>query len=157
TDAIGPSGDEHLLFVHWLPSRPRWTKCRTRLPSSRLPWLSAPAGEDPAAGDGHPVQATPQASNSADVAPLLRCDRLRFQLPARQQCVPEGVIGLMHDHAFKTSEDKLALAGVCHGDVGDLFGEADGQANVRAVRRVTQRWPAKPLLRSFPSRAVGRI
>src|SRR5262245_55317399 len=120
-------------------------------------WLSAPAGEDPAAGDGYQVQATPQSPNSADVAPLLRCDRLGFQLPARQQRVPEGVIGLMHDHAFKTSEEELALTRVCHGDVGDLFGEADGQANVRAVRGVTQRWTAKPLLRLFPSRAVDGI
>src|SRR5262245_37545495 len=110
TNAIGPSRDEHLLFVHWLPSRPRWTKWRTRLPSSRLPWLSAPTGEDLAAGDGYQVQATPQSPNSADVAPLLRCNRLGFQLPARQQRVPEGVIGLMHDHAFETSEEELALA-----------------------------------------------
>jgi hypothetical protein len=58
---------------------------------------------------------------SADVPALVGRHRLRLQLPASQQRVPEGIIGLMHNHALEAPEQQLTLARVCHGNVCDLF------------------------------------
>src|SRR5581483_4608563 len=92
-----------------------------------------------------------------DVLAPVRWHRLGLELAAGQERVPEGVVGLVHDHALEAPDQQLALARMRHGDVGDLLRQADGEADVGAVGGMADGRAARPPLRCLPAAAVGRV
>src|SRR5262249_48223708 len=82
-------------------------------------------------------------------------DRFRFQLAACQKCVPEGVVGLVDNHAGEAAHEKLALTRMRHGDVRNLLWQAHQEADMRAVGGMTYGGATEPRLLGLPALAIG--
>src|SRR5262249_49230036 len=115
-------------------------------------------------------------ARAADPSHSAVCRSQPFQVSAvpRQKCVPEGVVGLMHDHAGEAAHEKLALAGmriaICAISSGKprqmrapkagwrMEGRPNRSCSTLPARRPRPRqsWRAGPDLRSALPRGVPR-
>src|ERR1700682_1317828 len=70
-------------------------------------------------------------------------DRVRVDDATGQHDAPVGDVREMDDGVLQAPDEELALAGMCGGDVRDLFRQAGGQTDVRAIHRVRRRWQTR--------------